>query len=115
MLQGSSNMRSLFSHFLLYLTWLLGCYCKIIHIRIVITGLCGYDAVHFVNFFSLSEPDNSAKLGLIPASQTNTFLLGGMNEWESPVRSEGEQRLQRPCYPWHGMQCSMAVASSEQR
>lgn len=64
---------------------------------------------HFVNFFSLSEPDNFAKLGVIPASHTNIFLLGEMNErmneWETPVCPGGEQRLQRSCYPQHSMQC----------
>lgn len=45
MLQGNSNMHSLFSCFMFYLTWLLGCYCKIIHIGIGIAGCCGCDAV----------------------------------------------------------------------
>lgn len=73
---------------------------------------------HFVNFFSPSEPDNSAKLGVIPASQINIFLLGGMNEqmneWETPMCLEEEQRLWKPHYPWHGVQHSTAVPSSEQ-
>lgn len=32
-----------------------------------------------MNFTSPSEPDNSARLGVIPANHTNLLLLGGMN------------------------------------
>lgn len=52
MLQGSSNTRSLFLCFFFYLTWLLGCYCKIIHIRTVTTGS---DTLSLWELFSPSD------------------------------------------------------------
>lgn len=57
MLQGSSNMHPLFSCFLLYLTWLVGCCCRLIPTRTITASLCGYGAVSQMNF-SPSEPDN---------------------------------------------------------
>lgn len=62
---------------------------------------------HFVNFFSPSEPDNSAKLGVIPASHTNIFLLGGMNEWmrDSCVPGGRAEAPEAPLSPaWHAAQ-----------
>lgn len=115
MLQGSSNTRSLFLCFFLYLTWLLGCYCKIIRIRTVTTGS---DTVSLREPFPPTEPDTSAKLGVIPGSRTNIFLLGGMkermNKRETAVCPEAEQRLRGPRYPRHGTARSAARLSLAQ-
>lgn len=101
MLQGNSNMHSLFSCFMFCLTQLLGCYCKITHIEMGTAGCCGCDMDHSVNFTS-SEPSL-----VIPASHTNLFLLEGLNEWknewmpewETPACLEGGQGHRKPPYP----------------
>lgn len=50
-------------------------------LRSALLGAAGVTWYHLVNFISPSEPENPAKLGVIPASHTNTFILGGLTEW----------------------------------